>query len=96
MLGGLLFLTFATVEVTSVDMGGQWNLVAAMVIATMKASLVVTFFMHLAWDKKFNLVLFLTSVLFLILFLGMTLTDRKEYQHFIDQKAEAAAQTTAQ
>ena len=70
--------------------------VVAMVIATAKASLVVTFFMHLAWDKKFNLVVFLTSVLFLILFLSMALTDRKEYQHFIDQKTEATQATTAQ
>jgi hypothetical protein len=30
-------------------------------------------------------VLFLTSVLFLILFLSMTTTDRGEYQHLIDE-----------
>ena len=44
VLGCLLVLTFATTAVTSIDMGGQWNLVVAMVIATAKASLVVTFF----------------------------------------------------
>ncbi|HEY6079916.1 MAG TPA: cytochrome C oxidase subunit IV family protein, partial [Polyangiaceae bacterium] len=50
-----------------------------------KAGLVVTFFMHLLWDKKFNMVLFLTSVLFLILLMSMTTTDRGEYQHLVDE-----------
>ena len=84
ILGILLFLTVATVAVTSIDLGAQGNLIVAMVIATVKAALVCTFFMHLLWDKKFNTVLFLTSVLFLILFLSMATTDRSEYQHDVD------------
>src|SRR6267378_1799517 len=68
ILGALLVLTVATVSVTSFDLGAQGNLVVAMIIATVKAALVCTFFMHLLWDKKFHVVLFLTSVLFLILF----------------------------
>jgi cytochrome c oxidase subunit 4 len=84
ILTALLVLTVATVAVTSFDLGAQGNLVVAMVIATVKAALVCTFFMHLLWDKKFNLVLFLTSVLFLILFLSMTTTDRGEYQQAVD------------
>ncbi len=85
ILGALLVLTVATVAVTAIDLGAQGNLIVAMVIATVKALLVCTFFMHLLWDKKFNLVLFLTSVLFLILFLGMTTADRGETQHLIDE-----------
>jgi cytochrome c oxidase subunit 4 len=85
ILGALLVLTIATVAVTSIDLGAQGNLVVAMIIATVKAALVCTFFMHLLWDKKFNLVLFLTSVLFLILFLSMATTDRGEYQHLVDE-----------
>lgn len=85
ILGALLVLTIATVAVTAIDLGAQGNLIVAMVIATVKALLVCTFFMHLLWDKKFNLVLFLTSVLFLILFLSMTTTDRGETQHLIDE-----------
>lgn len=85
ILGALLVLTIATVAVTAIDLGAQGNLIVAMVIATVKALLVCTFFMHLLWDKKFNLVLFLTSVLFLILFLGMTTADRGENQHAIDE-----------
>ena len=41
--------------------------------------------MHLRWDKKLHLLVFLSSVLFLILFLSMALTDRREYQHDIDK-----------
>ncbi len=84
ILGALLVLTIATVAVTAIDLGAQGNLIVAMVIATIKAGLVCTFFMHLLWDKKFNTILFLTSVLFLILFLSMTTTDRGEYQHDVD------------
>jgi cytochrome c oxidase subunit IV len=84
ILAALLVLTILTVAVTSVDLGAQGNLVVAMVIATIKAALVCTFFMHLLWDKKFNTVLFLTSVLFMILFLSMATTDRGEYQNDVD------------
>jgi cytochrome c oxidase subunit IV len=84
ILGLLLALTIATVAVTAIDLGAQGNLIVAMVIATVKAALVCTFFMHLLWDKKFNTILFLTSVLFLILFLSMSTADRSEYQHDVD------------
>jgi len=93
ILGALLVLTVATVAVTSIDLGAQGNLVVAMIIATVKAALVCTFFMHLLWDKKFNLVLFLTSVLFLILFLSMATTDRSEYQHLVDEYRALQLQT---
>ena len=85
ILGALLVLTIATVAVTSIDLGAQGNLIVAMAIATVKAALVCTFFMHLLWDKKFNTILFLTSVLFLILFLSMATTDRGEYQQLVDE-----------
>jgi caa(3)-type oxidase subunit IV len=97
MLVGVLFtlllLTIATVSVTSFDLGQQGNLIVAMLVATVKAGLVVAFFMHLAWDNKFHLILFLTSVLFVILFLSISVTDRGEYQHDIEyftQQQEAA------
>ncbi len=84
ILAALMALTVVTVAVTAVDLGAQGNLVVAMVIATIKAALVVSFFMHLVWDKKLHLILFLTSVLFLILFLSLSVNDRGEYQHDID------------
>ena len=95
ILAILLVLTILTVSVTSFDLGAQGNLVVAMVIATIKAALVVTFFMHLFWDKKFHLILFMTSVLFLILFLSMAITDRGEYDKDVEAFRAAQAQLNA-
>jgi cytochrome c oxidase subunit 4 len=92
ILVALLVLTVLTVSVTSVDLGSQGNLVVAMVIATIKAGLVVTYFMHLRWDRLFHLILFLTSVLFLILFLSMSITDRSEYDKDLEAFRAAQAQ----
>lgn len=91
VLAALMVLTILTVSVTNFDLGAQGNLVVAMVIATIKAGLVVAFFMHLVWDKKLHLLLFLTSVLFLILFLSLSVNDRGEYQHDIDAFQNSAA-----
>lgn len=90
ILAALMALTILTVSVTSFDLGAQGNLVVAMIIATVKAGLVVAFFMHLVWDKKLHLLLFLTSVLFLILFLSLSVNDRGEYQHDIDAYTNSA------
>ena len=92
ILAALLVLTILTVSVTSIDLGHQGNLAVAMFIATIKAGLVVTYFMHLRWDKLFHLILFLTSVLFLILFLSMSITDTSEYQHDVEAFRAAQAQ----
>jgi cytochrome c oxidase subunit IV len=94
-LAVLLVLTILTVSVTSFDLGAQGNLVVAMVIATVKAALVVTLFMHLFWDKKFHLILFLTSVLFVILFLSMAITDRGEYDKDVEAFRASQAQANA-
>ena len=93
VLGALIILTVMTVAVTSVDLGSQGNFVVAMVIATVKAALVMGYFMHLVWDSKFNVVVFLSSFLFVILFLGMALLDRQEYQKSIDDFATTQALT---
>src|SRR5262249_32078403 len=84
VLGILLVLTVVTVAVTSVDLGASGNLWVAMIIATVKAALVCVFFMHLKWDSRFHLILFLGSLLFLILFLSGALTDRAEYERDIE------------
>ena len=91
VLAALMVLTSLTVSVPNFDLGAQGNLVVAMVIATIKAGLVVAFFMHLVWDKKLHLLLFLTSVLFLILFLSLSVNDRGEYQHDIDAFQNSSA-----
>ena len=56
----------------------------AMIIATAKAFLVCAFFMHMWWDKSFNVLAFLSSLLFVSLFIGMTLMDTGHYQDTIE------------
>ncbi len=71
----LFFLTFVTVAVTWIQIPAPWNVVVAVGIAVVKATLVVLFFMNLWWDSKFNTMLFLLSLLFFIIFIGITLLD---------------------
>ncbi len=71
---GLLFLTGATVGQSYVDLG-KLNLFVVILIATMKASLVVTFFMHLRWDNKFNALMFISSIFFIGVFFAYTMND---------------------
>ena len=89
VFSALILLTALTVGVTHFDLGPEWNLVVAMAIATVKGSLVGAFFMHLFWDRKFYLLAFSSSVLFLVLFLTFAMGDRSEYQPAIDQLQQA-------
>ena len=41
----------------------------------MKATLVAAYFMHLRYDKSFNGLVFISSLLFVALFLALTLMD---------------------
>jgi cytochrome c oxidase subunit IV len=79
VFASLLVLTVITVAVTYVDLGSI-NLLVAMGVATVKASLVALFFMHLRWDRPFNAVVFVTALLFLALFITFTLLDSRQYQ----------------
>src|SRR5580704_4755749 len=74
IFGALVFLTFLTVAVSYFDFGSA-NIVIAMIIATAKAGLVATFFMHLRHDKLFNTLTFLAAFLFLAIFILLTYDD---------------------
>jgi cytochrome c oxidase subunit 4 len=78
VLGALLFLTFVTVAITWVDLGGL-NVAAAMAIALVKASLVGLYFMHLRWDRPFNAIVMLLSLCLVALFIVLTLLDSTQY-----------------
>lgn len=72
--GALLGLTVITVAVAGVDLG-RFNFPIAMLVASVKATLVALFFMGLKYDRKENAVIFGTSFLFLAIFFGLTITD---------------------
>jgi cytochrome c oxidase subunit 4 len=70
----LVVLTVVTVKVSYYDFGPA-NIFVAMLIATMKATLVATFFMHLRHDKPFNTFSFLSAFVFLGIFIVFTYDD---------------------
>lgn len=70
----LLIFTVITVAVSYVDLGA-FNLAVALLVAGAKAAMVATIFMHLAFDKKFNAIIFLSSILFLGVLVGITMQD---------------------
>ena len=73
--GALFFLTIITVAVHYLALPDPWSIIVAMAVAVFKAALVALFFMNLWWDKKFNLILLIASVVFLILLVGFTMLD---------------------
>lgn len=69
ILGILLVLTVLTVLVAKPVSGfdaGVFNAFIAFGIASIKASLVLAIFMHLKYDKRLNLAIFVTGVFFLV------------------------------
>lgn len=70
----LLFLTGATVGASYIDFGSG-NVVIALFIASIKATLVALFFMHLRYDKPINGVIAGAGFLFLGIFLMFTFLD---------------------
>ncbi len=82
---GLVALTVLTVWTGSMDLHG-FDLSVALIIATCKASLVCLFFMHLKYDRPFNGMIFLFSVLMVGLFLAFLALDTHQYQGQIKAK----------
>lgn len=65
VLSALLVLTAITVIAAQFHFGA-FNTVIAMAIASVKAGLVLAFFMHLKYDDRMYLVCFATGIFFLV------------------------------
>ncbi len=72
--GTLLVLTVVTVAAAYQNFG-VFNILIAMLIATIKAVLVALYFMHLKDDRRVNQVVFASSFFFLAVFVGLTYSD---------------------
>lgn len=59
---------------------GSLNIWIALIIAGAKATLVGLFFMHLRWDKPFNVFVMVATLAFVILFLGFAMLDTRNYE----------------
>jgi len=75
----LVIFTVITVMATWVDLG-RYNLLLALAIAVVKAALVVMYFMHLRYDKPFNAVVFVGCLVFVAIFISLSLLDTGAYK----------------
>ena len=72
---GLLVLTAITVKVAFINLG-PWNPVVALLIATIKATLVVLFFMHVKGaSEKLTAAVVVSGFFFLGILLALSLAD---------------------
>jgi cytochrome c oxidase subunit IV len=75
----LLALTALTVASSRVDLGSL-NVVVALAIACLKASVVALYFMHLRYEHRFHRVVLATATLFAALFVAFVVFDTTQYQ----------------
>lgn len=76
---GLIILTVITVKIAKVDFGSvAVNITIAMFIASIKATLVAMYFMHLKWEEKLIVFFAALSVPFVILMVATMVWDVAE------------------
>lgn len=71
VLLALLALTFASIGITSIEMG-ELTVTAALVFACVKTYLVLTYFMHLKYDKKY--IVAMVAFVFILFFVVIVIT----------------------
>ena len=69
-----MVLTGTTVFAASVDLG-IFNIVVALLIATIKGTLVVLFFMHLKYSPKLTMATVIAAMFFMFLLFSLSMTD---------------------
>ena len=74
VFAGLIILTVVTAIVATVDLG-PLNIVVALVIAMLKATMVMLFFMHLRWSTRLVHIVAVASLLWLAILISLTLSD---------------------
>lgn len=95
VFGALIALTLITVGASYVDLGSA-NTVVAVLIATLKASLVAAFFMHLTHDRLFNTVALVSAFVFLAIFVGFTSDDLSKRGRIDDANGTTVHATNGQ
>lgn len=73
--GALLVLTIVTVLVSYAELPPAQSIPAAIAVATVKATLVGGWFMHLKYDTRFNVFIFLAAIWFMAVFFIFTFFD---------------------
>jgi cytochrome c oxidase subunit 4 len=75
VLAALAVGTVLTVGASLVDLGHWGNIILGLVIATIKASLVVMFFMHLKYEQRWWAGIVLFPCLLVLIIIGSNLAD---------------------
>jgi cytochrome c oxidase subunit 4 len=71
----LVVLLAATVAIAKLQLLVKYSVLAPLVIASIKAGLVLAFFMHLKYEGKFLKIMLLVAVATLTVFIALTFTD---------------------
>ncbi len=73
---GLLLLTGVSISVAGRSLD-QWGIGVALIIAGLKSGLVLSYFMHLKYEKQFRLLKWMVPMVLvlIILFIGLTFLD---------------------
>ncbi|HSC45765.1 MAG TPA: cytochrome C oxidase subunit IV family protein [Candidatus Acidoferrum sp.] len=74
ILVALLIFTVLTVQAAKIDLG-RWNIVLALVIATIKMTLVILFFMHGKYSPARTKLIIASGFFWLAIMLALTLAD---------------------
>lgn len=83
VFGALITLTVLTVLASKVNMGPM-NTVVAMLIATVKAAIVVIWFMHMKYEDTLNRVVFGLAFFFAFVFYTLTALDVFTRHNFLN------------
>jgi cytochrome c oxidase subunit 4 len=90
----LVALTLATVVTSRLDLGPM-NIVLALAIAALKATLVAMFFMHLRYEHRFQSVIFVGAAVCAVVFIGFVVFDTTQYQPDLQAAVEALRKQAA-
>lgn len=89
VFGALLVLTVITVGVSVLGLPPLLSIIVALAVATVKATLVVLYFMHLRYENLFYSFIFVSSLFFVLLFFVFTLGDTA-YRGFVVPEQDTA------
>lgn len=81
----LLVLTGLTYAVSYMNLGPA-SLPVAMLVAFAKASLVCAYFMHLAYDDKYHVFIFLSTLIFVGIFFTVTMFDLNSRAELMEEQ----------
>jgi cytochrome c oxidase subunit 4 len=75
VFAALMALTATTVGFSRLPLSEDWHTVIGLAIASVKASLVILFFMHVLYSARLTWLVALSGLLWLAILIGYTITD---------------------